>query len=258
VNHTLINGLSLERLTLKGKRELEALYVEVRGEATYVVRTKAMINGNKIIIARYYVSSWLYEDEKVMQAQVMDSFKLDNIRNAPIEELETHGFLNQSFFDYPPSWNLQAKPVKSIKYMNASLEKNILKGKLDGKIDIKVYNKLSTPLRSTVIKAFRDDFSISGYKIGNLIEKPDFQKHNDMSFGMMQAYQLLPEVSNMFHYELWVSVLEGEDYIYLATLMTAARDEEFYIWARNIEGYKQVVASIRRHNKQGNVYDFLR
>ena len=258
VNYALINGLSLERLTIKNKKELEALYVEVRKETTFVVRTKAMINGDKIIIARYYVSSWLHKDEKTMQAQVIDSFKLVNLRDMPIEELDTHGFLNQSYFDYPPSWTLKAKPVKSIKHMEASLQKNIVEGKVDGKIDIDVFNKLSTPSRSTVIKKFRDEFSIPNYEIGKLIEKPEFQKHKDMNFGMMQAYQLLPERSNMLNYELWVGVIESEDYIYLVTLVTAARDEEFYIWARNIEGYKQIVASIRRHNKEGNVYDFLK
>ncbi len=258
VNYALINGLSLERLTIKHRKELEALYVEVRKEVTYVVRAKVFINGDKIIIVRYYVSSWLHDGEKVMQAQVVNSFELLNMRDMPIEEPETHGFLNQSYFDYPPSWTLKAKPVKSIRHMQASLQKNIVQGKLDGKIDIDAYNKLSISSRSEVIKKFREEFSIPGYEIGRLIEKPEFQKHRDMSFGMMQSYQLLSGKSNMLNYELWVSVLESENYIYLVTLMTAARDEQFYIWAKNVENYKQIVASVRRHNKEGDVYEFLK
>jgi hypothetical protein len=193
-----------------------------------------------------------------MQAQVVNSFELLNMRDMPIEEPETHGFLNQSYFDYPPSWTLKAKPVKSIRHMQASLQKNIVQGKLDGKIDIDAYNKLSISSRSEVIKKFREEFSIPGYEIGRLIEKPEFQKHRDMSFGMMQSYQLLSGKSNMLNYELWVSVLESENYIYLVTLMTAARDEQFYIWAKNVENYKQIVASVRRHNKEGDVYEFLK
>jgi len=49
INYLLINGLSLEQLTVKNKRELEALYVEVKKDETYVVRARVLINGSNAV-----------------------------------------------------------------------------------------------------------------------------------------------------------------------------------------------------------------
>ena len=258
LNYALINGLSLERLTVNNKKELEALYVEVKKDTTYIVRAKIAINGSKLILAQYYVSSWLHAKEKVMQAQAVNSFELLNLQDTPIEELKTHGFLNQSFFDYPPSWALDVSPVKSIEKMKAKLKRENIEDNLDGVIDIKLYNKVSTPTRSQVLKEFRGEFNVPNYKIGKLIEAPEFEKHKDMSFGMMQAYQLLPSSSKMIEYELWVGVLEGKNYIYLITLLTPSREEDFYLWARNIETYRLVTSKMRRHNGENNIFDFIK
>jgi len=255
INYVLINGLSLEGLTVNSEKELEALYVEVQKDITYIVRAKVIINGDKIIIARYYVSSSLYQDQKVIQAQIIDSFKLLNLDDSPIENLKTHAFLNQSYFDYPPSWELKAPAVKSIQEMKASLRLSLVTEKVDGKIDIKLFNKLSTPLRSEVVKKFSTNFSLTNYTIGKLIESPEIDHHKDMSFSTTQAYKLTPNSSRLIEYELWVNVMEGEDYIYLTSLVTPSRDEEFYIWTRNIESYKSVIENFRRHDE--NIPSFV-
>ncbi len=258
INYALTNGLSIERISVKNKKELEIIYVEVRKDTTYIVRAKAMINGSKLIVARYYVPQQKHKVEKVMQAQTVDSFKLQSLDNSTIEELQTYGFLNQSYFDYPPSWKLESSPVKTLERMRAQLHQNKVPSNLDGEIDILLTNKLTVSSRSEVIKRFRDDFSIDNYKIGKFIESPKLGYHKDMSFGMTQAYELNPMVSNMIAYELWVSVMEGDDYIYIISLMSPSRDQDFFTWARNIESYKLVVKNMRRNQGSNNFYEFAK
>ena len=105
INYVLGNGLSLQGMNIENKKNLTAIYIEVRKDTTYIVRTKVIINGSKIVIGRYFVPQGKFNDQKVLQGQVLDSFQLINPDDSPIEEFETYGFLNQSYFDYPPSWN---------------------------------------------------------------------------------------------------------------------------------------------------------
>lgn len=258
INYALTNGLSIERISVKNKKELEVIYVEVRKDTTFIVRAKVMINGSKLIVARYYVSQQQHKAEKVMQAQSIDSFKLMSIDHSTIEKLQTYGFLNQSYFDYPPSWKLDSFPVKSLQRMRAELHQRKVPTNLEGKIDILVTNKLTVPNRSDVIKNFRKNFAVNEYKIDKFIGEPDFEYHKDISFGVTQVYELNPLVANMISYELWVSVLEGEDYIYMINLMSPSRDEDFYTWSRNVESYKLVVKSMRRNNGSNSFFEFVR
>lgn len=258
IHHVLTNGLSLERMTIKNRQELEAIYIELRKDTTYIVRVKAIINGSKIVVAKYYLPQQHFNENKIMQAQAIDSFSLTYPEKRTIEDLETVGFLSQSYFDYPPSWKLKVAKINSIDHMKARLQRKVVDGILEGQIDINLSNKLSVNTRAEIIKEFRNNFSIKRYNVEKFIEAPEMEYHQEMSFGMTQVYELKSKVPNMMEYELWVSVMEGEDYYYLISLVTPARDEEFYKWARNIETYKLVVKSMRRHDRTRKLFEFVK
>ena len=258
VNYALLNGLSLQNLSVtKGKRELEALYVEIQKDETYIVRTKAFINGRRLLVARYFIPMPLYEDNKEFQAQVIRSVKLKTPSDVPIEELQTHGFLNQAYFDYPSSWHLTAHPVKTINYMKALLHRNTVEGQLEGQINARLYNKEVTLSRKEAIKKFRDNFTVKDYEVGSFIEDVDADYHQEMSYGSTQVYHLNPILKNMINYELWVSVSENEEYIFINSLITPSRNEEFYAWARNLEVFKLIVRTMRGHESHKSLYEYL-
>lgn len=259
INYVLSNGLSLEYLTEVNKKEVLAMYVEVVKDVTYIVRVRAIINGNKMIVARYAVTQDTFKKEEVMQAQSIDSFKLKNADTSPIEKLVTYGFLSQSYFDYPPSWVLNAPKINSINNMKVQLHNNTIKDMLDGQINVELTNKLSNLSRSDIVKTFREEFKVEGYEVGKFIESPTIEIHPEMTFGTMQAYELKPvNSSDMIEYELWVTILEGENYIYLVALYTPSREEDFFKWARNIESYKLIVSTMRRHDESDKVLEFIK
>ncbi len=258
INYVVSNGLSLEQAGTESKRQVEAIYVEVQGDQTYIVRVKVMLNGSRMVVARYFVPQELYEEERVQQAQVIRSFELTNREEVGVEKLKIYGFLDQSFFDYPESWTLDAPIVRSIDRMKAMLYHSTMVGKLDGQINIYLTNKLTNTTRAKEIEYYREKFKIENYELGKYLESPEMEYHKDMIFGTTQVYEMNPLVSNMFDYELWVSVIEGEEYIYVLSLLTPSRNEEFYTWARNIEAYRIVLKGIRRNDESVDYYQFIK
>ena len=93
-------GYTLEGLKEYSDKKIEAIYVEVIKDDSYVVRLVAQINGPRIVLARYYVPIQFYGEQKVMQAQAVASFKLLNEETRFIEERDTFNFFELSYFDY--------------------------------------------------------------------------------------------------------------------------------------------------------------
>lgn len=257
INYVLTNGLSLEQVGAENNREVEAIYIEVDKDVTYVVRVKAVINGARIVMARFAVPQDLYGAERVEQAQVLNSFRLTQRENKGVEALKIHGFLDQSFFDYPASWTLNAPIVRSIDRMRAMLYHGTKVGRLDGQMNIYLSNIASSTSRAEEIKYYRDKFVIENYELGKYLETVPMEYHKDMKLGMTQVYEMNPQVSNMINYELWVSVMEGEEYYYIISLLTPARSEEFYTWARNIAAFKMVIKGVRRSDEGVDYYQFI-
>lgn len=257
INYVLTNGLALEQVGVENKKQVEAIYVEVRGDMTYIVRVKVILNGPRMVVARYFVPQELYEEEYIQQAQVIDSFTLTNREEIGVEKLQIYGFLDQSFFDYPVSWTFNAPLVRSIDRMKAMLYHSTTIDKLDGQINIYLTNKMTDTTRAKEVAFYREKFHIENYKLGGFIESPHMEYHTDMSFGTTQVYEMVPQVANMFDYELWVSVMEGAEYFYIVSLLSPARHEEFYTWARNVEAYKLVVKGMRRNDDTVDYFQFI-
>ena len=258
INYILSEGKSLEGISEEDNNRITATYVEVQKDTTYIVKVVAIINGPRVVIARYYTTQKLFKGEKVLQAQVIDSFELINKEEGGIEELDTLGLLGQSYFDYPVSWTMKAEKVISIDRMRAQLQRSKSGQDLDGQIKIYLTNKDLGINRSAAFAFYRDEFEVPNYKISDLIEKVDMNYHEQMSFGVTDAYRLEPTVPKMIGFELWVSVMEGDDYYYILTMLTPSRQENFYEWARNVKAFRVVVANTRRSNDGGDYYEFLR
>jgi hypothetical protein len=257
IHYVLKSGLSLEQVGFEEDRQVEALYVEVKGDSTQVVRVKAVINGPRMVMARYYVPMELYKEERVQQAQVIRSFELTNRQEENAEEFKIHGFLDQTYFDYPASWTLSAPRIKSIDRMNAMVYHRFPDNKMAGQMNLYLVSKsLGTP-RSEELKQLRDKFVIKNYELGKLIETPEMAYNDEMGLGITQVYSMKSQSLEFVDYELWVSVMENQDYLYVMSLLTPSRNEDFYTWARNIESHKLVLQSIRLKDDSIDQYQFI-
>lgn len=252
INFIINNGFSLSGLTEKGPRELEAMYVALVSDTTYVVRTRVLVNGSRMIVVRYYLPQENYEEEKMMQAQVMNSFHLTNLSNERIENQETYGFLDQSYFNYPKSWKLKEKSILSIERMSALLTQETVEEKtsvLEGHIRINVISRLLNTTLANEVVNFRKDLKIPKYSVGDLIENVDYEYDPSIKIGKSQIYTLVPDDKiNMQAYEFLVTAMQGDDYYYIISMITPSRRQDFYTWAKNMEAVRIVNESMRRQN----------
>ena len=61
----------------------------------------------------------------------------------------------------------------------------------------------------------------------------------------VEVYHATDGQNKILKYEYWVTTIEIGDYFYFVTLVTPARDEEYFIWARNSETYKLILQLIK-------------
>ncbi len=254
VNFIVSNGFSLSSLTEHDARKLDAVYVAVEKDKPYVVRTRVLVNGARLIVARYYLPQENYQEEAIQQSQVMDSFALVNPTQERIEKQEEYGFLDQSYFNYPESWTLRGRGILSIERMSAeifqkSVEEDSRRSNLEGYIKINAVSRLLNTTLSQEVDKFRKGINVKGYKLGTLLEDVTYKYNPAIKSGKAQIYKLVPDDPvRMQPYEYLVTVMTGDDYYYITSMITPSREVDFYKWARNMEAARIVNESLRRSN----------
>ena len=249
INYTFNNGYTLSALKEISENEIEAAYVELRDDITYAVRVRAIINGPRVLVMRYYVPQEDFADERIMQAQALNSFKLLHFEDRFIETHKTYGFVDQSYFNYPASWTIDAPLIKSIDRMKVILFSGDDVRKPEGQINVYVISKLLGTSLAQEVRDFRDSINIPGYRLGKIRERLDMPYDKSLWFGMTESYRLEPQGNTMIDYEYVVSVMEGADYYYIVSLITPSREEEFYNWAKNLRAFRIVAETMRRNDK---------
>ena len=252
INYIIVNGLSLDQVSIENETNVEAIYTEIIKDVTYNVRIKAVKNGPRIVMARYYMPQQLFEGNKVIQAQVIDSFKLNNTEKVDIEELKGYAFLDQTYMKYPASWKLEGPYIRSIDRMMARVYRKTKGDRLDGQINIYISKKDDEKKRSSEVAYYKEKMILNGYRLGEFLEKLDFEYQEEMKIGFTEAYTLNALNRQFLDYEIWFSFLENKEYYYFISLYTPERDINFASWARNVEAYKILLENLRRNNIDPN------
>jgi len=181
------NGYSVENLDIVSEEEAQARYVEVRGGASYSVRLVAIMNGEKIIVARYFVPQERYDFEKVIQEQVIQNFKLLNRKGQVNQTRATYDFMDKSYLDYPKTWELNANRLLSIERMRAEIRDISPNGDMNARIRVHTVSRLLGTELGAEIKRFMDNFEVGGYRVANVIERHSFDHHPDMDFAKTEV-----------------------------------------------------------------------
>lgn len=257
VHFILRNGFSLTAMTETSEREVEALYVQVIKDQAYVVRARVLMNGQAIVMIRYYLPQENFEAERAQQEQVISSFMLLNPTNERVEKQATYGFLDQSYFSYPESWTLKERSILSVERMSALLyqgreevdHRNKVNLVLEGHVRLHLISRLLKTTLEDEVETFRKSLNIPDYTIGNLIEHITYDYDPTIKSGKAQIYSLVPKDKvRMQPYEFLVTIMQGDDYYYITSMITPSRQEDFYLWAQNMEAAKIINESVRRFN----------
>lgn len=239
-------GLTLEGFRKNDDGSIDAMYVVLQGDTTYLVRMKAQINGKNMIVVEYYSPSDVWQDEKRLQASVLHSFKLTNQKTQLIETMETHTFLDLAEFSYPVSWHLQAQPVRSADHMAARIIKNSPTRALNGQIDVNLVSQVVVESLPDEIEKFKKDLEVTGLLLNEKIEKKtDYNLDESVKFALVESYKATDSRKRLVGYELWLAVMSAGDYYYFITLLTPSRDDDYAVWAYNSEIFRVVLESVK-------------
>ena len=246
MNYILSRGYTLQGMKVHSDKRIEALYVFLDKDQTYVVRTIGEVNGSRMVLAMYFVPENRWQEEKILQAKALESFQFQAPETVKVEETRTYAFLDLLRFDYPASWRLLAPNIYSIEAMDAKIVSSQEDSVLDGEVDVHV---ISTELDTTLaeeVKTVQKGLEEKGLVIGKLIEQPDDYKLKEhIYFSRIEVYQANDKNKELLDYEYWIGVLMEDRYFYIITMLTPSRNTDFYLWARNSEAFKTVVQSLR-------------
>jgi len=253
LEYILDGGYAVEGFETHNENKVETLMVQNDENFSYFVRSLAFLNGNYMVVVRYFVPVKHIQSEAVMQAQVIKSFELTNPQEREKPEFEIYRFLDVAEVNYPKSWRLFTKPMRSVDYMDVTLM-NIQEVKRmgqnrittssasNGKMDVVVVSASAKPKLIEEIAEYRRKIESDGILIGKRMNLYGEISYDDsMDFYITEAYDGIDSSNNLSEYEIWFTVMVGGNYYYFLMLLTPSRNENFSIWAENIQNYKLMV-----------------
>ncbi|MCK6418999.1 MAG: hypothetical protein L6Q57_08725 [Alphaproteobacteria bacterium] len=250
-------GGTVQGLAVRADGAAEALYVTVDRGVTYVQRAVAFRNGPYIIFARYMLPEQNWEAEKAQQASVMDSFAILKSAAGSAEDLVTYHFLDIAAMKYPKSWELRAKPARNLDRFEIELF-NLVAGKdkraqryqaaqkMNGVIGVRVVSLDVLETDAREIETIKADFHKQGLVFRDMIARQENIKTGaSVVESWQESYKVGDSQGLLLDYEIWVSVINTEDYHFFLTLLTPGRNQDIASWTRNTETYKQVIAMLQ-------------
>lgn len=248
-NFILSNGYTLEGMNVRSNTEVEAIYVYIEKDISYVVRAVAEVVGTRVVLARYFVPYDFWTEEKSMQAACLSSFTLTNPDRRPVEILDRYVFLDLIEFEYPISWAARSPGVSSLERMEATLISSSDMRVLSGQIDIQVISRKQEGVSvKDEAQKLRDRIAgRSDFRVGDRIELiSTFQFQPEIRAATVEAYAgtSIDDFQRLIGYEIWSAVLVEDDYYYLMAMLTPARTNDFLVWARNAKTFERVAQSI--------------
>ncbi|MEZ5919499.1 MAG: hypothetical protein R3D66_06280 [Alphaproteobacteria bacterium] len=267
IQHLLRNGYTIQGMEVISDKRVEALFLVVEKDVTYVVRAVAEINGKRAVLAQYFLPTQYWDDEKVIQSEVMKSFTLLRPDTEDAEDMNTFYILDIAEFQYPSSWELKTEPVRSIDRLEveirSSAKRKRIKQKddwkktreqrereqdertLHGRINIQLVSNFAAESLEDEIAKLKNKVLGTSLVAGNVIEAQDAFIYDDaISFGETNVYEAVDEESELLKYEIWFTVMGAGDYYYFVTLLTPSWDDDFFVWSRNTQTYKFVVENL--------------
>lgn len=254
LKHLVSQGATIEGFVAHSDTHAEALKVIVDRSISYVVRSSVYMNGKRVVLVEYSSPVEFWKDEKVMQAQVVNSFtfKKKEERNA-VEEMDSFTLLDLATVHYPSSWQLRMSNLLSIERLDAALLNlpvlvegdDFESASLDGKIDFSLVSAYTAESLEAEIEIFNDNLKENGIEKGEEVEfKDDFTFHDAFEYARVNVYAASVDGDKANNYELWIAELSAEDYFYFITLLTPTRDDDFFLWSRNTQTFKQVLEEL--------------
>lgn len=243
----LEGGYAMEGFVAHTPDKVESFMVVMEGDYSFYQRTLVTVNGDKIILVKYFIPVAFIQQAASMQQEIIRSFKLTNPTPRELPKMQIYRFLDVAEMAYPENWKVFTGDKDSVDRMLVSILNlgegaNKASASTLGRVDVNVVSTSVQPDLLEQIKDYKKEVEAGGLLVGEKIEESyEFTYDNDMEFAITEVYEALDSTSNLSDYEIWFSVFVGGNYYYFLMMLTPSRNENFGVWADNTQNYKQMV-----------------
>jgi len=231
---------------------VEAESIKINVEATFVVRSVAILSGDKVVIAEYAVPDPFWEEQHDEALWSIASFYLPFKDDKTIEPRKEFSILDIVKFNYPASWSIRVPKLTVVDELSASSVSRNSRGELDGRIDSFFLASHVGGERQENYEAYKKKYKdIVSFTVGEHIEIVEgIDYHKTINAGRIDVFEALsPNGLNKTGYEIWMALLESEIYDGYVFMNTVGRDVDFMTWSKNQKTFKIMVSSMELHGQ---------
>lgn len=245
-DYMLKNGYVTKEETEVSETEANSMYVFTDDGNAFVVRATAQIHGNMVIFARLAVPVLGYQILQHMQDLSLKSFKMVSPARGRIEKRRTFSMMNALRFKYPLSWMVQNANFGNTERLSVELHSQDSHGNLAGLIRFRAYLKGKDLDMKEEEKIVREKLAENGINLSEVLEthEPELSRRGEFKLVKQEVYTVTFDQAYIDQ-EFWLTQIEGDDFHYFIEMLTPARGEQFYDWARNSRTLELILRSIK-------------
>lgn len=240
-----MNAYTIQGLNIENDSKLEALYMVVEDGVSYIIRSVVQINGDRAVFAEHYLPASRWGQGQAVQNSAIKSFQLKNLEKVIVESFESYSFLDLMQFSYPASWQLNSFPSRAADRFHAEIINVRDESTLKGRIEVRMMSAETAKPLPEEIDDYKWGIMSKGLVLGDVIESmDDISYAPNINLGAVEIYELESRNDRAITYELAFAIMAGQGQYYFVTMITPGREDDFFLWSKNMEIFKRVTESV--------------
>lgn len=244
-NFALINGFTLRELTPISEYEASGSYIYIENGVSLYIRFTAKIIGNLVILARFSVPNFAAEQLDGYMRLSIESLTMTKSLGGSIENFKPFSLRDVMTFRFPISWAMRNPHYDEDERITIELEnKRPNSEKLNGLITIVAVKKQAgVTIESEVARIREDIVKTNDVTFEDLLLSRVPPSYLRFTYALQEVYKI-PSSKTHISQEIWFTAYEDENWYVFLYLLTPAKEETFYDWARNTRALELILRSI--------------
>lgn len=257
-------GITPLAFQVESDKNVQSLYVDVRGMRSYAVRTLFKVDGNRMVLVSYGVPIYEYQINKDFMGATLNSFEIVNPSDKEIEEKQTYRLLNVVQFKHYSSW--QVKNVysestlrPSFELHNPQLYNNPNGDLLQGIILVNVWRKSPLATEEKNMAEITDRLQeLRMTLIDQIGDAKELKLHDNFktitqtrnlalvnSYVQNEEFDIIKSEESKTRQEVWITIMDNGYYRAYLTMVTPQEKLNYVIWAQNVAAYELLIKSMK-------------
>lgn len=261
-------GITPETMKVHDGHRAEALYLETRDYNTYVMRTLAVVNGDRLVLVTFGVPIAAYKTYRDLIGMTLTSYRpLQKIERG-LEPVNKYKLLNVLTFDYPKRWIIRNENRKtsinpSVEFVlptELNLTASEIRDQLNGVIIVNAWRHTPdysrTVLEQSIVKRLKQSriemqdvlqaekqlpSTVPGLKITQTV----YVGLIDSTTPTTEEFGIIQDRSSFPRQEIWVTTYENANYTAAVTLVSWPQTKNYQNWSYNVISYQAILDSLK-------------